>query len=240
MRLMITITMDGPGKNALGTETMKSLLAQIEGAKGAAILLTGSGDAFSAGLNLKEVGSLDAPGMDRFLRLLEQCMTALYLHPAPTVALVNGHAIAGGCVLTLCCDHRIAIDRAKIKIGLNEVALGVRFPPRVMAIVRARVPSRHVHDVVLGAGLFDPAGALRNGLIDEIVPDDAEAIAHARRRLSALAMHPAHAYAHAKEDLRGTASTMCPDAAWERAIAEAVPTWTSASVREKIASVLER
>jgi enoyl-CoA hydratase len=237
---MITITMDAPGKNALGTAMMKSLLEQIEGAKGAAILLTGTGDAFSAGLDLREVGGLDEGGMGRFLRLLERCMTALYLHPAPTVALVNGHAIAGGCVLTLCCDHRIAVDRPKIKIGLNEVALGVRFPPRVMAIVRARVPSRSIAEVVLGAALFDARTSLQHGLVDEVVADDGATLTHARRRLSALAMHPAHAYAYAKADLRGTAQTMCADDAWESAMDEAVPTWTSASVREKIAFVLKR
>ena len=237
---MITIAMDGPGKNCLGTTTMTSLLEQIEGANGAPILLTGAGDAFSAGLDLKEVGSLDEAGMGRFLRLLERCMTTLFLHPAPTVALVNGHAIAGGCVLTLCCDHRLVVDRPKIKIGLNEVALGVRFPPRVMAIVKTRVPPRSIAEVVLGAGLFDPPAALRHGLVDELVPDDAEAVVHARRRLEGLASHPAAAYAHAKQDLRGTAQTMCADDAWERAMIEAVPTWTSSSVRAKIASVLRR
>ena len=237
---MITITMDGPGKNCLGTAMMTSLLQQIEDAKGAAILLTGAGDAFSAGLDLKEVGSLDDAAMGRFLRLLERCMTALYLHPAPTVALVNGHAIAGGCVLTLCCDHRIVVDRAKLKIGLNEVALGVRFPPRVMAIVKARVPPRSIAEVVLGAGLFDPHASLRLGLVDEVIADDAEATTLARRRLATHAAHPAAAYAHAKQDLRGTAQTMCPDDAWERAMNEAVPTWTSPSVREKIGFVLRR
>lgn len=237
---MITITMDGPGKNALGTGMMTWLLDRLEAAKGAPVLLTGKGDAFSAGLDLKEVGSLDGAGMGRFLRLLERCMTALFLHPAPTVALVNGHGIAGGCVLMLCCDHRMVVDRAKLKLGLNEVALGVRFPPRVMAIVRARVPPRSIAEVVLGAGLFGPHDSLRLGLVDEIVPDDADASSRARARLELLAAHPAEAYAFAKRDLRGTPQTMCADDAWERAMDEAVPTWTSPGVRAKIASVLKR
>ena len=235
-----TIRMDGAGKNALGTTMMTWLVDQLAAAKGAPVLLTGTGDAFSAGLDLKEVGSLDTVGMGRFLRLLERCMTALYLHAGPTVALVNGHAIAGGCVLTLCCDHRIVVDRARLKVGLNEVALGVSFPPRVMAIVRARVPPRSIAEVVLGAGLCDPKNALRLGLVDELVSDDEQAIERARVHLAGLAAHPAEAYAFAKLDLRGTPQTLCPDEAWERAMNEAVPIWTSPSVRAKIASVLQR
>src|SRR5436190_21503186 len=128
---MFEITMEGPAKNALGTAMMTFLLDQLREAAGRPVLLSGSGDAFSAGLSLKEVASLDAEGMLGFLGLLERCMSALYLYPGPTVALVNGHAIAGGCVLTLCCDYRISTSSPRTRIGLNEVALGVRFPPRI-------------------------------------------------------------------------------------------------------------
>src|SRR5580700_9553249 len=103
---MFEITMAGPAKNAMGAAMLTWLLERLDVARGQPVLLTGSGDAFSAGLNLKEVSSLDAPAMDVFLRLLERCMSAYYLYPAPIVAAVNGHAIAGGAVLTLACDHR--------------------------------------------------------------------------------------------------------------------------------------
>src|SRR5260370_27283898 len=117
---MREIVVRGPGKNALGTEMMGFLLAQLDAAAGKPILLTGEGDAFAAGLNLKEVARLDEAGMARFLEMLERVMCALYLYPGPTVALVNGHAIAGGCVLALCCDRRIACDEPRLKMGLNE------------------------------------------------------------------------------------------------------------------------
>src|SRR5579859_1137554 len=136
---MIEIVLDGPGKNSLGTDMMTFLLARLEAAGGQPVLLRGAGDSFSAGLNLREVAGLDREGMARFLELLERCMSTLYVYPGPTVALVNGHAIAGGCILALACDHRVAVSRPSVKIGLNEVALGLRFPPRVLAIVRGRV-----------------------------------------------------------------------------------------------------
>ena len=228
--------MNGPAKNALGSEMMTWLLERLRDANGEPVLLTGSGDAFSAGLNLKEVASLDLEGMARFLRLLERCMSALYLYPGPTVALVNGHAIAGGCVLTLACDYRVATNDAKTRIGLNEVALGVRFPPRVLRIVRDRVPSASHVPVVLGAELFPPDRAMTHGLVDET---SADAGTVARARLEALAAHPRDAYAATKRALRGALdSDLAPDDAEARWLRECVPIWTGDDVKARVRKVL--
>lgn len=233
---MFEITMAGPAKNALGTEMMQFLLARIDEAAGRPILLTGTGDSFSAGLNLKEVASLDAAGMERFLHLLERLMSTLFTYPAPTVALVNGHAIAGGCILILCCDHRVASDSPAAKIGLNELALGLRFPPRVMGIVRRRVPLQHIERVVLGAGLFDPRTALQLGLLDEVAADARGA---AIRELTERAAYHKGAYAAGKADLRGDAFSAIPDDDGFFA-REILPAWTSPSLREHVLAVLTR
>ncbi len=78
--------MDGPGKNALGSTMMTFLIERLRAAAGAPVLLTGAGDAFSAGLDLKEVAAAEGDGMLAFLALLEECMSALYLYPGPLVA----------------------------------------------------------------------------------------------------------------------------------------------------------
>jgi enoyl-CoA hydratase len=231
---MVEIVMNGPGKNALGSEMMDFLLGKLAEAAGKPILLTGTGDAFSAGLNLKEVASLDTAGMETFLGKLEKLMTALFLYPGPTVALVNGHAIAGGGLLTLCCDYRIATRNTKTKIGLNEVALGLRFPPQVMGIVTYRV--QKFEEVVLGAGLHDPEKAYRLGLIDE-VHDDARTVALST--LATLASHPAAAYAAAKSTLRSRAVAVDAEE-HRRFFKEALPAWTSPELKEKIRAVLSR
>ena len=237
MREMFEITMAGPAKNALGSEMLQFLLDRLTEADGRPVLLTGTGDAFSAGLDLKEVARLDRDQMLAFLRLLERSICALFLYPGPTVAAVNGHAIAGGCVMTLCCDRRVIARNPKIKMGLNEVALGVRFPPRTLAVVRSRIPRRHVEQVILGARLFDPESALRVGLVDEIADD---VLSVARARLSALAAHPDDGYAITKHDLRGTAQDLCSDDALERWLQEAVTVWTSTSLKEKVAAMFAR
>jgi enoyl-CoA hydratase len=233
---LIEIAMNGPAKNALGTDMMTWLLGRLHDAAGAPILLTGAGDAFSAGLNLKEVAGLDPEGMARYLRLLERCMSALYQYPGPTVALVNGHAIAGGCVLTLACDYRVSTSDARARIGLNEVALGVRFPPRVLRIVKDRVPAPSLVPVLLAAELFAPPRAVAHGLVDETSEDPS---AVARAKIAALAAHPADAYAATKRALRGAVDAdLASDDAEAHWFRECVPIWTSDAVKERVRRVL--
>jgi enoyl-CoA hydratase len=237
---VIEIELNGPAKNALGTETMTVLLEKVRAAKNEPLLFTGAGDAFSAGLNLKEIASLDEAGMRRFLALLETTLCAIYQHPRPTVALINGHAIAGGCLLGLCCDWRVAVDEPKSKIGLNEVALGVLFPPRVLEIVKRRVPWRYLEEVVLGAGLVGPADALRIGLVDEVFAKG-EARAAAEKRLAARVALPAEAYAATKKMLRGASEQdLVSDAEEARAIDAAVPAWISPELKKRVLAVLAR
>jgi len=231
------IRLEHPNKNALGTESMTWICEKLAEAGDEPVLLSGAGGALSAGLDLREVARLDARAMNEFLRLLERCMTALYLHPAPTVAQIDGHAIAGGCVLALACDWRTAADDPRIRIGLNEVALGVRFPPRTLSICRARVPRRHHVAVFLGAGVHAAPEALRLGLVDEVASDCPAA---ARAALERLAAHPRAAYAATKHDLRGDARALASDAALDAWLAESIPIWTSPDVRARVAAVLDR
>lgn len=224
--------MDGPGKNALGTEMMTFLIERLRAAAGAPVLLTGAGDAFSAGLNLKEVAAADGDAMLAFLRLLEETISTLFLYPGPTVAAVNGHAIAGGCVLTLCCDHRVMTTNPRAKIGLNETALGVRFPPRTLVAVRHRLSRRHESRVLLGAELVDPVTAVSLGLVDEVADDP---LAIGRARLSVLEGHPAAVYAVTKADLRGASpSDLVADEPHDRALRAAAAQWSGGDLRQKL------
>lgn len=232
----VTILLDAPGKNALGTPHMQRILAELAAAGDRPVLLTGAGGCFSAGLDLREVASLDPAGMQAFLDLLEALVTAIFHHPAPVVAAVTGHAIAGGAVLALACDHTVCTDDPKARIGLNEVAIGLRFPPATLEVVRHRLPA-HLHgQVLLGAGLHAPARALALGLVDELAADPQ---ALAAERLRALAGHPAAAYAATKADLRDSVGR--PDAqARARFAQQVVPTWTSDAVKARLAAVLNR
>ena len=233
---MFEITLSAPGKNALGTDLMVRVLAQLRAAAGAPILVTGAGDAFSAGLNLKELASLDEAGVLSFLSTLEEVIDALYNYPAPTVAWVNGHAIAGGCLVALSCDHRVASEDPRIRIGLNEVALGLQFPPKAMAMVRRQVPSRGLERVLLEAALHGPEVARGLGLVDEVAHD---AGAVARAHLARLAAHPREAYSATKRTLRGHALTVRDeDTRHFREVL--VPLWCSPELKRRVSAALKR
>jgi enoyl-CoA hydratase/carnithine racemase len=231
------LRIDAPGKNALSIASMEALIEGLERAKGEPILLTGApgSGAFSAGLNLKEVAGLDRAGMRRFLATLDRLVETLYMYPAPTVAHVNGHAIAGGCVLALCCDESIAEDDPDLRIGLNETALGLPFPPRILAMVRRTVRPAVLERVVLGAELFPPTEAARLGLVD-VVSKDARALAD--ERLALLARHPRAVYAHTKAVLRrGTFDVDAEQREFEERIE---PLWTGPELKERIRQLFAR
>ena len=236
----VTITIAGPGMNALGSALMTDLLAQLDAAGSAPLLLVGEGRAFSAGLDLKEVLSLDEAKMAHFLELLESLTLRLFRHPAPTVAAVHGHAIAGGAVLSRMCDVVVAPSEGRGRIGLNEVALGLRFPPRLLRALTARVPRRHYTEVFLGAGLHAGPSAFRVGLVD-VLTDDAtpEGVrAAAIARLTALAAHPADAYAYAKRALQ--ADVPEPSRAeLDAFVTDAMSVWAGPRIKATIRTLLK-
>jgi enoyl-CoA hydratase len=231
---MIEICLQGPGKNALSSVLMQGLRDRLAAAGGAPVLLTGGGDVFSAGLNLVEVATLEGEEMVKYLALLEDAMAALFHYPGPVVAYVNGHAIAGGCVVALCCDVRVVAAAPGLKFGLNEVALGLRFPRGILQLVRRRVASQYLDEVVLAGRLYGPQDAVRVGFADEV--GDLEL---ARARLAELAAHPAEAYALNKAEIR--AGVLDDPAAARRAyLAEALPAWTAPELRARVQGFLAR
>ncbi|MFY0538757.1 enoyl-CoA hydratase-related protein [Nannocystis pusilla] len=148
--------------------------------------------------------------------------------------MVSGHAIAGGCLVAMCCDHRVCAADPRLKIGLNEVALGLHFPGTALALARRRVNPQSLDEVILGARLYAPEDALRVGLVDEVA---AAAEAVARQRLSELASHPADAYGAAKRAIRGGVLDMDP--AQRRAERAALlPHWTDPALRARIGAFL--
>ena len=230
---MRTIILSGAGKNSLSTALMQRTLEEVRDAKDEPIFLTGDGDAFSAGLNLKEVSTLDVAGMTTFLGTLEELVKALYEHPAPVVAWVNGHAIAGGCVLALCADIRVMTAREGVRIGLNEVALGLRFPPLTFAMVRARLTAPALERVLLEAGLYGAEEARSLGLVDVVGEEPV-----ARMMLSKLASHPHDIYAASKLLLRPRLEIAEEDR--RRFREDTIPYWASPERRAALLAVLEK
>jgi enoyl-CoA hydratase len=135
------------------------------------IVLTGTGRAFSAGVDLWQVVEGGEEYVRAFLPALVDCFEAVFGAGKPVVAAVNGHAIAGGCVLACCCDHRV-MAAGPGRVGVTELAVGVPFPASALEILGYAAGAGPARSAVLGATTFEPDAALGRGLIDEVVPPE--------------------------------------------------------------------
>ena len=230
------LVLDGPGKNALSTDMLRSIHARLDDHPCEPFLMRGEDGALSAGVDLKEIAALGPEEMPGYLELLDGVTRRIFQWPAPTVAVVDGHAIAGGGVIALACDQRIAEDDPAIRIGLTEIAVGVLFPPRIWNMVRFRIPAHAQTRVLLGAALVPPREARALGLVDEVVVGAREAAA---ARLAQLSSYDPTVYRRTKEMLQGHVLQISP--AQEAAFRdEVIPAWTSPELRARLVARLTR
>jgi enoyl-CoA hydratase len=191
-----------PPVNALDLELVRAIDGAVAGAieTGArALVLTGAGRCFSAGIDTKVVPSYDAATRRAAGEAIDAMVATICSAPLPVIAAVNGHAFGGGLVIALACDIRIAA-RADYRLALNEVAAGVPFPPGPLAIVRADLDPSVVRDLCLTGREIGPDEALGMRVVDELV-DPSELLDRARERALTLAQFPA--YAVVKAQVRG-------------------------------------
>jgi enoyl-CoA hydratase len=196
------LTLDRPPANAEDETLLADLGDAVAAARAAdavrAVVLTGAGAFFSAGFDLA-APRRNAAAADRIGRLFRDMHLALLTLPKPTVAMVNGHAVAGGFVLALACDYRLGLD-GDYRVGLNEVAIGASYPRVAFEIVRLRLSHARASELLLGAALYPSREAIRLGLVDELLPAD-RLEGTVLRRAARLGTFPREAYAHTKAAL---------------------------------------
>jgi len=200
-----TLLMDDGKVNAFDLDFFTRLdVALDECADDAAVVLAGRPEMFSAGLNMKVMATLDVDGLTELLVRFGQTMMRVWLEPRPVVAAVTGHAIAGGTILAMTCDHAVAAD-GDYRWGLTETTIGFPLPSWIIAIARGNVAAHRLDDLLLPGRMVGPAEAVEVGFADEVRAADevlAAATAHAR----ALALLPRPTYAETKRRLRGEAA----------------------------------
>ena len=148
------------------------MLSEVAASDARAIVLTGTGSIFSAGVDLFRLINEGAPYVQRFFPAMIGSFRELFLFPRPVVAAVNGHAIAGGMILNAASDYRI-MTRGKGSIGVPELLVGVPFPALALEIVRFGVPRQHIQDLVYSGKTISPDAALQRGLVDELAEPEA-------------------------------------------------------------------
>jgi enoyl-CoA hydratase len=189
--------------NAFDVEFLASLRASLREALASdarAVVLCAEGSIFSAGVDLPRVAGSSTRELAAFLAELSDALAELFLAPRPVVAAVNGHAIAGGAILALACDHRL-MARGAGRIGVPELAVGVPFPLVPAEIVRYALGDMRAHRAMLGAALCPAERAVEEAWVDELVePDQLAPRAHAVAL--ELAAAPADSFARTKAILR--------------------------------------
>jgi len=155
--------------NALDVELLAAIvgvLDQIGNTPARAVVLTGSGTVFCAGVDLRRVLSGTPDYLERFLPALTEAVARLFFFPLPVVAAVNGPAVAGGCVLAAACDRRILASGSRI--GASELLVGVPFPVAALEVLRHACGDA-VDEVILSGRLYEAEEARAVGLAHETV-----------------------------------------------------------------------
>ena len=234
------VTMTRPPVNAIDVPFLEELertferLATDEDV--GAVVFTGSGSCFSAGLDLRQLAASDPQQMRQLLLTLNRSLLALFSFPRPLIGALNGHAIAGGLMLAMCCDYRVA-PRERCKIGLTEVRVGVTFPAAGIEIARCGFDvATLTHLAQIGRNI-DAQEALRRGVVNELHEPEA-VFARAVEVAEDLARVPRGAYAGTKHQLRGESTTRIQH--WVDSHDDpAMPIWTDPAIQRTAATLLE-
>ena len=188
--------------NALDAEFCNALadtFAKVGDGPARAVVAVGTGSIFSAGVDLLRISSEGAPYVRRFLPALHRLFDAAFNLPKPLVAAVNGHAMAGGCVLACCADIRIAA-RGQGRIGITEMLVGVPFPALAFEVMRYAVKAQYLPDMTLTGATWLADEARERGLVDQVV-EPAELMDRALAEAKRLAALPVATFAATKAQM---------------------------------------
>lgn len=169
----------------------------------AALVLTGQGRIFSAGVDLIRMLNEGPDYVRAFLPALRRAFRTAFSFPAPVVAAMNGHTVAGGCVLAATADRRLLADSGG-RVGVPELRVGVPFPAEAIEVMRAALPTGRFRTLVFGGAMLDASAAHDWGLADEVV-EPGRLMEHALRVARDLASIPAAAFRLTKQQMRAPA-----------------------------------
>jgi methylglutaconyl-CoA hydratase len=237
-----TITLARPEKrNAISAQMIEELLAglgEVESNPARILILTGSGKAFSAGMDLDGLRAIASQSPHEHLedsRRMAKMFCRLYGFPKPVIAAVNGAAIAGGCGIATLADFTLAVPEAKF--GYTEVKIGF-IPALVSVFLRRQIGEKRARDLLLTGRILDAAQALDFGLITEIV--SAEKLIERARELAStlMAASPTSIVLTKRLLLRYDQAVI--ESEIELAIRENAQIRSTADFREGVSSFLEK
>ena len=227
--------------NAIDIELFAALEEALDEAEGdpagGALVITGTGRAFSAGVDLFRVVGDDPTYVPRFLAQLQRTLLRLFASPLPVVAAIDGHAIAGGCIVAAACDRRL-MSAGGARIGVSELRVGVPFPTSALEVLASLLAPHHLQDLVLTGRLLDAEEARAIGLVDEVVPAE-ELLDRAMATARQFAAVPTETWRLTKRSLRQDALDRI-DRKTPAIDAEMAELWRGSTVQGAIRAFLEK
>jgi methylglutaconyl-CoA hydratase len=237
-----TITLNRPDKrNAISYEVIEELLAvldEVANSSARVLILTGARKAFCSGMDLDNLKALVGRSPEQSVKdseIMARLFRSIYDFPRPTIAAVNGAAIAGGCGLATLCDFTLAVPEAKF--GYTEVRIGF-VPAIVSTFLLRQVGEKHARDLLLTGRIIGADEAHRIGLINEIVP--AEKLIERARDLASQLMENSPASLVCTKRLLSDHARIDLDAQIQAAVRENAAIRATRDFREGISSFLEK
>jgi enoyl-CoA hydratase len=235
------VTMRHGKANTLDVEFCAALrhqFTQFAASSTQAVVLTAEGSIFSAGVDLRRFLDGGSTYLREFLQALHDLYETIFFFPKPLVAAINGHAIAGGCVLACTADDRL-MAREDGRIGVTELLVGLPFPPLALEIMRFATAHHSFQEVIFGAATYAPDEAIGRGLIEEVVVEPAALLDRALAAADALAAISPAAFAltkmHARQPVRDRLDRH------GKAFAAAVEkVWTASEATERVKDYIAR
>ena len=207
------VRLDRPPANAFDLSLARELdraLADVESSDAKSLVLTGSGDFFSAGLDLKVVPGYNQSEQRDMILALGRMVGRLYGISRPTIAAVNGHGVAAGTLLALACDYRVG-PRGDYRFGLTGARVGIPYPVAAQAVIESELDPATTRIMLLGAEQFGPEEAVAKGILDEL-REPGEVLQRAIEAARQRSRMPAVAYGRIKQQLRAAALERIHDA----------------------------
>jgi enoyl-CoA hydratase len=196
------LTADRPPANAMDLALLDEIAAAVQPLASdppRALVLAGRPGFFSAGVDLKLAPTYGREDRHRMVAAINAMALGVYELSCPVVGAITGHAVAGGLVLALCTDLRVASNAGRY--GLTEVKVGVPYPQAAIGVVRAELAPHAVRRLAMGSELLGAGECLELGVFDELAaPNDV--LPRALELAANLVAFPPEVYARTKHELR--------------------------------------
>lgn len=232
------VTLSRGKVNALNPDVVDELQVVFEELQAAdavrAVIITGQGAFFSFGFDVPEFLEYDRRRFEQYLVAFTGFYTQLFEFPKGVVAALNGHAVAGGCMMAIACDYRV-MAMGNAKTGLNEVTFGASLFAGSVEMLRHLLGTRNAERIMLSGDLYGAEQARDLGLVDEASPAD-KVNAAAAKVAATFASRDSTAFASIKQLVRAPIAERMRKAEPE-SIREFADIWYSQSTREQLQGI---